>query len=107
MIEAERFDKDYAVYEKKNREDEYEKKLNKIENARVKNFERDNERWGKMDNEELKQESRLQERKDKYCVGKRNQSGAAFNPITLEYETNTEGTILKNKDDQAKVKLNY
>jgi hypothetical protein len=29
----------------------------------------------------------------------------AFNPITLDYDTSVQGEILRNRDDQSKVKI--
>jgi hypothetical protein len=29
----------------------------------------------------------------------------AFNPITLDYDTSVQGEILRNRDDQSKVKF--
>jgi hypothetical protein len=29
----------------------------------------------------------------------------AFNPITLDYDNSVQGEILKNRDDQSKVKI--
>ena len=31
----------------------------------------------------------------------------AFNPITLEYDSSVQGEILKNRDEQSRVKLNF
>jgi hypothetical protein len=40
-------------------------------------------------------------------IGRKNNPGMAFNPITLEYDTSVQGEILRNRDDQSKVSLNY
>lgn len=40
--------------------------------------------------------------KERNIVGKKNNAGLAFNPITLEYDKSIQGEILRNRDDQAK-----
>lgn len=41
--------------------------------------------------------------KEKNIVGKKNNPGLAFNPITLEYDKSVQGEVLRNRDDQARV----
>lgn len=104
ISEAERFDKDFAAYDKKKREEEYQKKLEVIERKRVEKFERDLQRWKYMDQEEDRDKERLQYMNSHYLTGKKNKGGAAYNVISLDYENSEEGQVLKKRDDDAKVR---
>ena len=101
-IEAERFDRDYVVHEKKEREDKWNKKMQDIEKRKMEKLSRDNERWQKMDEDDKKEEGKLTKLKDSNQVGKKNLSSAAYNPITLEYNPTDGGVKLKQADDVAK-----
>ena len=37
-------------------------------------------------------------------AGKKNKSGAAFNPVTLEYTADRDGNVLKQRDDNCKLR---
>lgn len=104
ISEAERFDKDFASYDKKIREEEHQKKLEVIERKRVEKFERDLTRWKYMDDEESRDKHRLEYMNEHYLTGKKNKGGAAYNVISLEYDNSGEGTRLKKRDDDAKVR---
>lgn len=41
---------------------------------------------------------------DKYLTGQRNKGGAAYNILSLQYEGNDEGEILRQRDEDAKVR---
>lgn len=104
ISEAERFDKDFATYDKRIREIEHQKKLEVIERKRVEKFERDLQRWKYMDDEEGREKHRLEYMNEHYLTGKKNKGGAAYNVISLDYDTSTEGQRLKKRDDDAKVR---
>lgn len=104
ISEAERFDKDFATYDKRKREEEYQKKLEVIERKRVEKFERDLQRWKYMDQEEDREKHRLQYMNEHYLTGKKNKGGAAYNVISLDYDNSQEGQVLKKRDDDAKVR---
>lgn len=104
ISEAERFDKDFAHYDKRVREMEHQKKLEMIERKRVEKFERDLQRWKYMDSEEDREKHRLQYMNQHYLTGKKNKGGAAYNVISLDYDHSPEGQRLKKRDDDAKVR---
>lgn len=47
---------------------------------------------------------RLQYRTEVYQAGKKNKGGAAYNIVSLNYETNKDGEKLRQVDDDAKVR---
>lgn len=104
ISDAERFDKDFASYDKKVREQEHQRKLEVIERKRVEKFERDLNRWKYMDDEESREQHRLQYMNEHYLTGKKNKGGSAYNVISLEYDNSKEGQHLKRRDDDAKVR---
>ena len=104
MGEAERFDKDFATYDKKIREQQYQQKLEVIERKRVEKFERDLQRWKYMDQEEEREKHKIEYMNEHYQTGKKNKGGAAYNVISLDYDNSKEGSYLKKRDDDAKVR---
>ena len=104
ISESERFDKDFASYDKKIREMEHQKKLEVIERKRVEKFERDLKRWKYMDDEEGRENQRLEYMNQHYLTGNKNKGGAAYNVISLDYDNSNEGQTLKRRDDDAKVR---
>jgi hypothetical protein len=104
ISEAERFDKDFSSHDKKTREMEHQKKLEMTERKRVEKFERDLQRWKYMDDEEGRDQHKLEYMNEHYLTGKKNTGGAAYNVISLEYDTSKEGKRLKTRDDDAKVR---
>jgi hypothetical protein len=57
-----------------------------------------------MKNEKVKDVDRIETRKELYKAGMKNQGGAAFNIVSLTYDSSTEGKILSNLDDDAMVR---
>lgn len=57
-----------------------------------------------MEEENERNNMRINERKDKYNLGNANKGGAAFNILNLDYEKSKEGEYLKERDDAAKVR---
>jgi hypothetical protein len=100
--EAERFNKDFAMNEYERRRQNNELKRARNENVRNILFEKEQRRWEKMDYEYMKELNKAMLNKEKNIVGKKNNPGLAFNPITLEYDKSVQGEILRNRDDQAK-----
>ncbi len=101
-VDAERFDRDYVVHEKKEREEKWVKKMQEIEKRKMEQLARDSERWKRMDEEDKKEGEKLTKLKEGNQAGKKNMSSAAYNPITLEYNPTEGGTKLKQYDDMAK-----
>ena len=71
---------------------------------RAERLDRENKRFGYMDKEYKFQEDRITCRRDVYNASKKNQGGAAFNIVTLDYDKNPAGNKLCNIDNDAKVR---
>ena len=65
-------------------------------------YERERKRWEKMDYEYLKAENKIMMNKERNLVGRKNNPGMAFNPLTLQYDNSVQGEILKRRDDESK-----
>jgi hypothetical protein len=104
--EAERFNKDFALSEYERRQELSEKKRLRNEQLRNILFEKEQKRWEKMDYEYMRELNKAMINKEKNLVGKKNNPGLAFNPITMEYDKSVQGEILRNRDEQAKYRAN-
>ena len=102
ISEGERFNKDFASYEYNRRNIEHEKKKEWYQSKKSQLYDRERKRWEKMDYEYLKEENKIMMNKEKNLVGKKNNPGMAFNPITLQYDNSVQGEILKKRDDESK-----
>lgn len=100
--EAERFNKDFATNEYERRRELNEKKRLRNEQLKLNLFEKEQKRWEKMDYEYMKELNKAMLNKEKNIVGKKNNPGLAFNPITLDYDKSVQGEILRNRDDQSR-----
>ena len=58
-----------------------------------------------MDYEYMKELNKAMLNKEMNIVGKKNNPGLAFNPLTLEYDKSVQGEILRSRDIQAKVRI--
>ena len=79
----------------------FDKKQTKIQNLRKERLGRENVRFDDMDKHERKQEDRIVVRRDVYNASKKNKGGAAFNIITMNYETNPDGNVLARYENDA------
>lgn len=104
MPESERFNKDFASYDKVVREQEHKKRMEGIEHKRVEKFDRDMARWEFMDSQERRDAERLKYMNENYQTGKKNKGGAAYNPINLGYDNSKEGVQLMQRDEDSKVR---
>jgi len=84
------------------RKTQNEKKKQRFENLKNILFERESKRWERMDYDYLKNENKVVVNKEKNLVGRKNNPGMAFNPLTLAYDSSVQGEILKNRDDMSK-----
>ena len=57
-----------------------------------------------MESETKKDSDRLQFMNEVYLTGRKNKGGHAYNIISLDYENSNEGSHLKKRDDDAKVR---
>ena len=61
-------------------------------------------RWDKVDSDFTKGNARIEVRKEKYQAGKKNQGGAAYDIVSLDYEKSKNGDKLRGVDEGAKVR---
>lgn len=101
LPENDRFNRDFASFEKQQRELAHKQKLDKIEQKRIQKYEMDMKRWEFMEDETIKEQQKLQ---DRSATGRSNKGGAAFNILSLQYENNKEGEVLKQRDEDNRVR---
>ena len=65
-------------------------------------YDRERKRWERMDYEYLKNENKMMMNKEKNLVGRKNNPGMAFNPLTLQYDNSVQGEILRQRDEESK-----
>ena len=102
ISEGERFNKDFAAYDYNIRNIQHERKKEMYQTKKNQLYERERKRWERMDYEYLKAENRIMMNKEKNLVGRKNNPGMAFNPLTLQYDNSVQGEILKRRDDESK-----
>jgi hypothetical protein len=102
ISEGERFNKDFAAYDYNRRNIEHERKKEMYQNKKNQLYERERKRWERMDYKYLKAENKVMMNKEKNLVGRKNNPGMAFNPLTLQYDNSVQGEILKRRDDESK-----
>ena len=102
ISEGERFNKDFAAYDYNRRNIEHERKKEMYQNRKNQLYERERKRWEKMDYEYLRAENKIMMNKERNLVGRKNNPGMAFNPLTLQYDNSVQGEILKKRDDESK-----
>ena len=102
ISEGERFNKDFAAYDYNRRNIEHERKKEMYQNRKNQLYERERKRWEKMDYEHLRAENKIMMNKERNLVGRKNNPGMAFNPLTLQYDNSVQGEILKKRDDESK-----
>ena len=86
ISEGERFNKDFAAYDYNRRNIEHERKKEMYQNKKNQLYERERKRWERMDYEYLKAENKIMMNKERNLVGRKNNPGMAFNPLTLQYD---------------------
>lgn len=62
------------------------------------------QRWEYMDSQEKRDAERLKYMNENYQTGKKNKGGAAYNPINLDYDNSKEGGVLRQRDEDSKVR---
>ena len=102
ISEGERFNKDFAAYEYERRNKAHAIKKEIYQQKKNEIYERERTRWERMDYEYLKNENKIMMNKEKNLVGRKNNPGMAFNPLTLQYDNSVQGEILKKRDEESK-----
>ena len=91
VSEAERFDKDFNVAEGIKRSDAFNNKQNQINKLKEERMKRDITRYDFMNKERNLSKRRVEIKRDVYKAGVKNQGGAAFNIVTLDYDQTKDG----------------
>lgn len=102
ISEGERFNKDFAAYDYEKRCRDHQKKKERYQTLQSILFDRERKRWEKMDYDYLRNENKIMMNKERNLVGRKNNPGMAFNPITLQYDNSVQGEILKKRDEESK-----
>lgn len=102
IAESERFDKDFAAIDKKKREEEYQRRQQNLNVKREEVINRDIGRWKMMELEEQKEQERIELRQASWKAGQKNKASAAYNPITLDYDSTEQGKQLMEQDDNIR-----
>ncbi|CAD8100406.1 unnamed protein product [Paramecium sonneborni] len=104
VAENERFDKDFAIADKRQRDLQLQQKGQVIDKRRMEGLDRETKKWEYQEKLEQKGQQKLIMQTQTQTQGKRNQNGLAYNPITLQYDKTQQGNSLKEQDDQVKVR---
>lgn len=102
ISEADRFNKDFAAEDKRKREEEQRRRQMKIDKQREETAQRDLNRWETIESVQKRDDDRLAGRQARNQQGQKNNPTAAYNPITLEYDTTSQGQQLRRVDDQVR-----
>ena len=103
ITETDRFDRDYLNEQKKDKGVKIEKLGKQIEKKRDEMIEREGNRWKLMEEEKKREDDKLLSIQQNHLIGKKNFSSAAYNPISLEYDKNKPGEMLKYQDELYQV----
>ena len=57
-----------------------------------------------MDDENHREQHKLKQMQNKYLTGRQHRGGAAYNVINLTYEQSDDGSILKQRDEDMRVR---
>ena len=96
-----RFDKDFASFDKRQREIERSRKQEYYERKRLENFKRENRIFEEMQKSQIKEDNKLAVRKEKAQNSLINAQTMGLNPITLQYYDNFKGNKLMKKENEA------
>jgi hypothetical protein len=102
MPESERFASDFAAEDRQRREADYQRRQEYLNGHRQEVIGREVNRWQGMEDEEARKQQYLGSMAAKWKQGQKNNPSAAYNPITLEYDTTEQGTMLKQADDAVR-----
>ena len=88
----------------KKRQDQFNHEQDKYAHLRQERYQREVQRFDQMSTNDQFQKTRLETKIQDFNAGKKNQGGAAYNLIRLDYEQNNRGQTLKAADDDANVR---
>ena len=99
-----RFEKDFASYDKEQRELERLRKEKYYENKRLEALKRDNRLYEEMERSQVREEQKLVARKEKAENSLINAQTMGLNPITLKYYDNFKGSKMMKTEQEANVR---
>ena len=102
--EQERFDKDFAVADQRVRQQKYEHVQNKWAHLREERYTREVNRFENMESNDKREAEVLTVKRDHFNAGKKNQGGAAYNLLNLNYDNTQNGQRLAQYDNDSHVR---
>ncbi|KAJ4455172.1 hypothetical protein PAPYR_9901 [Paratrimastix pyriformis] len=102
--EVSRFQTDAAAEEYNRRQALLNREKQSLEMHRKREEERETQRWKTMEEEERRERERAAAVAG---TSKRNQSGVAYDPLTLTYADTPEGRNLKDRDERARERADF
>ena len=99
-----RFQKDFAVYDKLQRQRDRAKREERFERKRISQMVRDNNKALKVEDSIQRETIRLNNRKRQLEQSLNNARTMGMNPVTLEYYPNHKGGILREKENKSVIK---
>ncbi len=103
-IEQERFDKDFAVADQKVRQVQHQHVQDRWAHLREERYAREIGRFENMETQEQKVNQALEDKKNHFNAGKKNQGGAAYNLLNLDYDQTANGKTLAQYDEDCRVR---
>lgn len=104
MPSSERFNKDFAAYDKEQRALKLEKRNKELERRRVETFDRDLKRWEFMEQQNAAEERANEIKRQKYQIGKKGAGSQAFDIINATYERSQRGNMLASLENDRDVR---
>lgn len=102
MSDADRFHSDTAGEERAHRDERNARAKLQLERKRYDSVQREIKRWSDMDAASAEEEKRVLALRQSGTKALRNKGGAAFNPITLQYNDGKDGQRLHAADQAVK-----
>ena len=100
--ERERFQKDFAYYERERRQIIYQKKENALVQKQERLSRQEEARWDGIESQYRRDEERLAIQRAEGKKARRNAQSVPYDPITLKYRETLEGARLRNADHHIK-----
>ena len=99
LPEKERFATKFAEEERQRREQEIRRKTDAREKHREHIIKREEDKWDREDGFLQRQQDQLDTKAAKWRQGQKNSTSDAYNPISLQYDSTSQGQMLKAADD--------
>ena len=98
ISEVERFETDFAVEEKRKRDDKLNLARARVEYQRIAHAQKEDHRWKRHEKEAVADEEKFDRWRESGEKARRNKSSVPYNPLTLRYDDTPDGDMLKAAD---------